>query len=93
MQDLDKTFGFSESGNTEILFEWLRHVIVSQYTTAYPAVGNFLINVGRRKFVKPLFQALIKTESGTAMAKTIYEKARPNYHSITQNSIDELLAK
>src|SRR6185436_1062680 len=61
MKELDDAFHFSESGNSEVLFEWLQHVIASNYKPAYPALENFLINVGRRKFVKPLFVSMNKT--------------------------------
>jgi hypothetical protein len=68
-------------------------VIASKYKPAYPAIKNFLVNVGRRKFVKPLYQQLVKTPEGAAMASEIYQLARPNYHSITQQAIDEIVKK
>ena len=91
MKELDDAFHFTQSGNSEILFVWLQHVITTKYEAAYPALENFLVNVGRRKFVKPLFQQLVKTPEGKEMAKKIYAKARPNYHSITQGTVDEIL--
>jgi hypothetical protein len=91
MKSLDDAFHFSSSGNAEILFAWFEHVIPSAYVPAYPSLENFLVNVGRRKFVKPLFSALAKTDEGKRMAKDIYAKARPNYHSVTANTVDEIL--
>ncbi len=93
MRDLDSTFNFSKTGNNEILFEWLQHVIASNYEPAYSALENFLVQVGRRKFVKPLYQELVKTSNGKVMAKNIYSKARGNYHSVTRNTIDEIVGK
>jgi hypothetical protein len=52
---------------------------------------KFLINTGRRKFLEPLYKALIKTEKGREMARDIYEQARPNYHFVAVNTIDKLL--
>jgi leukotriene-A4 hydrolase len=92
MKSLDAAFHFTHSGNSEILFAWFEHVIPSKYVPAYGSMENFLVNVGRRKFVKPLFSALAKTEEGKQMAKKIYAKARPNYHSVTANTVDEILA-
>jgi hypothetical protein len=66
-------------------------VIPSRYIASYASLENFLTNVGRRKFVKPLFTALVKSEDGKEIAKKIYSKARPNYHSVTANTIDEIL--
>ena len=58
---------------------------------AYPRLEQFLIEVGRRKFVKPLFEALVKAPGGLERAKNIYAKARPGYHPITQTTIDAIL--
>ncbi len=91
MKDLDDTFHFSKSGNSEILFAWLEKSILSNYEPAFPSLKVFLTDVGRRKFVKPLFVAMIQTEKGKNMAKEIYSVARENYHSITQQTIDSLL--
>jgi hypothetical protein len=91
MKALDDAFHFTSSGNSEILFAWFEHVIPSKYTQAYSSLETFLTNVGRRKFVKPLYSALVKTEEGKKMAKEIYSKARPNYHSVTANTVDEIL--
>lgn len=91
MKELDETFHFSKTGNSEILFCWLELVIANKYTKNYPALKEFLIQVGRRKFVKPLYAALAKSPEGKIFAKEIYSTARPNYHPITQATIDELL--
>jgi leukotriene-A4 hydrolase len=53
--------------------------------------NSFLTSIGRRKFVRPLFQELAKTPEGMQRAKAIYAKARPGYHPITQASIDAIL--
>ncbi|MFN8397157.1 MAG: M1 family metallopeptidase [Bacteroidia bacterium] len=91
MGELDKAFGFTSSHNSEILGAWFEHVIRRKYTAGYSALENFLVHVGRRKFVRPLFKAMVSTEGQLEMAKRIYAKARPNYHSVTQNTIDEML--
>ncbi len=91
MTALDKAFGFTASHNAEILGAWFEPVIRRQYSAGYAALETFLIHVGRRKFVKPLFKAMTETEEGKVMAKKIYAKARPNYHSVTQSTIDEML--
>jgi len=52
---------------------------------------DFLVTVGRRKFLQPLYEELAKTEDGLALAKKIYKRARPNYHSVSSGTIDEIL--
>jgi hypothetical protein len=91
MTGLDKAFAFTQSHNAEIQGAWFELVIRRKYTPGYAALENFLVHVGRRKFVKPLFKALAETEEGKAMAKSIYAKARPNYHSVTAGTVDEIL--
>ncbi|MBW8050585.1 MAG: M1 family metallopeptidase [Cytophagales bacterium] len=93
MGELDSSFEFTNSGNAEILCAWYLHVIENKYTAALPALEKFLLNVGRRKFLKPLYKAMVKTEDGKEMAKAIYSKARPNYHFISVNTIDEIVGK
>jgi len=91
MAELDRVLKFTESGNSEIAFQWLLMSIKNNYAAADARLEEFLINIGRRKFVRPLFAELAKTEAGTTRAKAIYAKARSGYHPITQASIDEIL--
>ncbi len=88
---LDKAYGFSITGNSEILTAWLVQAIDHEYETAYVNLELFLVSAGRRKFLVPLYGAMLKTESGMKMAKAIYQKARPNYHFVSTSTIDEML--
>ena len=91
MKDLDGTFHFTQSGNSEILCDWLQHAIHSNYSAADDALEKFLIGVGRRKFLRPIYAALTSTPAGKLKAKNIYAKARPGYHAVSYNTIDEIL--
>jgi Aminopeptidase N len=91
MAELDKAFGLTNRGNSEIAFQWLIMSIRNDYAAAYPRLEEFLTTIGRRKFVKPLFDELVKTPEGTRRANEIYAKARPGYHPITQASVDAVL--
>ncbi|HEX6576051.1 MAG TPA: M1 family metallopeptidase [Gemmatimonadaceae bacterium] len=91
LADLDNTFKLSSSGNSEILFEWLRIAIRNKYEPAFPALEHFLTSIGRRKFVAPLYADLAKTDWGKAMAMRIYARARPTYHSVATGTIDKTL--
>jgi leukotriene-A4 hydrolase len=91
MADLDAAFKFSQSGNSEILNAWLLRAIRSQYEVANPALERFLLSMGRRKFLRPLYTELAKTPAGAEMALRIYEQARPGYHPVSQQTIDEIL--
>jgi aminopeptidase N len=91
MTDLDRKFRFSDRGNAEVLFLWLRLAIRSDYRAAYPALERFLTSQGRRKFVEPLFAELVKTGIGRAEGVRIYEQARPMYHATTRQAVEATL--
>lgn len=91
MAELDAAFNLTKSGNSEIAFQWLLMSIRNKYSAADARLEEFLTSIGRRKFVKPLYEELVKTPEGTAQAKAIYAKARPGYHPITQTTVDEIL--
>lgn len=90
---LDETFHLSASRNSEIQFEWLRIAIRNRYEPAFPGLEEFLTRQGRRKFLKPLYSDLVKTEWGRTLARRIYDRARPLYHAVSSNTIDDVLAK
>ncbi|HMP16034.1 MAG TPA: M1 family metallopeptidase, partial [Gemmatales bacterium] len=91
LQELDETYHLTEIGNNEVLCQWLEIAIRADYAPAYPRVESFLTSVGRRIYVKPLYEALLKTPAGRERAKAIYAKARPGYHPITTATLDELM--
>jgi aminopeptidase N len=93
LDDLDRTFHLSERGNSEILFAWLEMAIANRYAPAFPSLEHFLTSQGRRKFVRPLYEALVKTAWGREMADAIYAKARPTYHYVTANTVDQILKR
>ena len=90
LDELNKTFSISSTGNNEVLFAWLEQAILKHHTESYPRLETFLVNVGRRKFLTPLYKAMLDTDQ-TEMAHNIYSLARPNYHSVATGTMDELL--
>ena len=91
MAALDGQFRFSQSGNSEIQFAWLRKAIASRYQPALPALERFLTTQGRRKFIRPLYQDLMKSGWGATFAKRVYATARPLYHPVTSGSVDAIV--
>lgn len=86
---LDSGLALSASGNAEVLFAWLLVAIENRYEPALPALENFLTTMGRRKFVAPLFAALMEEgDWGQPIARRIYARARPGYHSVTTGTVD-----
>ena len=91
--ELDAAFGFSQSGNSEILAAWFPLTIGAGYAPAEPALHEFLTRVGRRKFLTPLYKALLATPNGLARARHLYAAARPNYHAVATSTLDALLGR
>ena len=91
LDDLDRVFRLSTTGNSEVLFAWLEIAIRTRYEPAFPALERFLTSQGRRKFVRPLYQQLANTTWGREMALKIYARARPTYHAVTATSVDQIL--
>ncbi|MEO8379594.1 MAG: M1 family metallopeptidase [Acidobacteriota bacterium] len=91
MAELDRRFHLSDSGNSEVLSAWLEKSIDAGYKDANPAIERFLTSQGRRKFLLPLYEKLKKTPEGLTFAKQIYTKARPTYHPVSRDSVDQIL--
>ena len=91
LMDLDDAFRFTDSGNAEVLAAWFPHTLRAGYAPAVPALEKFLRYVGRRKFIVPLYRALLSTPDGLAKARALYAEARPNYHSVATGTLDALL--
>jgi aminopeptidase N len=91
MAELDRAFRLTRAGNAEIANQWLLMAIAAGYEPAFPRLEEFLTSMGRRKFVKPLFEALVKTEEGRRRALALYRKTRPLYHPITVETVDRIV--
>jgi leukotriene A-4 hydrolase/aminopeptidase len=91
MAELDQAFHLTQSGNSEISFQWLMMSIKNHYQPADARLEEFLMTIGRRKFIKPLYEELAKTPEGKERALAIYRRARATYHPISVTSIDEVL--
>jgi hypothetical protein len=103
MASLDARFHFTQTQNAEIACDWFVLSIQSDYRPAYQAMHDFLLKVGRRKFLMPIYEALLaqyvvkdgKYESafaqGKEMATEIFLQAEPGYHPVAARSLRELL--
>lgn len=91
MADLDKAFDLSNSGNSEILAVWFLQSIKNDYRPAFENLEKFLVKIGRRKFLQPLYLELSKNKEHKIWAKKVYQKARINYHYVSFNTIDKIL--
>lgn len=91
MEQLDKTFHFTATGNSEIADQWFIMAVAADYTPAYANMEKFLSEVGRRKFLTPLYTEMMKTPKGQEMARRIFNQYKRNYHPLAQESLGKLV--
>jgi len=91
LDELNMALKLDDSRNNEVLYAWLDLAVRNRYDPAVPALERFLTVQGRRKFVKPLIEALAEDETwGRPIAARVYAKARSSYHPITTRDLDKL---
>jgi len=93
MVNIDKKFNLTNSNNAEISHAWYLLSLRVGYDDIYPALSKYLISIGRRKLIVPLYQVLAESKEGKAWVTKVYEKARPGYHPLAQGTVDGILNK
>lgn len=91
MKALDAQFNFTNSTNSEIAAEWFLLSIRNDYQPAFNSMAEFLNTVGRRKFLKPIYEELAKTDAHKKWALEVYKDSRKNYHTVSTQTIDQIL--
>lgn len=91
LKELDAKIQFKTWGNSEISCEWYQLAIKANYTEIRPEIEKFLLKVGRRKYLLPIYKALANNSDDLAWGRMVYKKARPYYHAVSQGTVDELL--
>ena len=89
---LDETFGLTGQGNYEVLVEWLTIAAGSAYEPALPRVRQVLTDVGRMKYLKPLYLALRNNADTLTLAREVFAAVKDTYHPLSLASIEGLLA-
>lgn len=90
---LDATFSLTESTNNEIAHSWLLIAIRNGYRPAYQRLEDYLVEIGRRKLMRPLYEELMRTPTGAEFARRVYQRARPGYHPLAQRTIDGIVQR
>ena len=88
---LDDTFAFTGTQNAETAFAWYMQAIKGSYAPVTDDLEQFLMSVGRGKFIYRLYGALDENGRGD-FARRVFAKARPGYHPIAQRRIDDILS-
>jgi len=91
LADLDRAFSLTTSKNNEIAHSWLLMTVNNRYMSARSRLEDYLVSIGRRKLIVPLYKALMKSDAGAKFAKRVYATARPGYHPLAQGTIDAIV--
>lgn len=93
MVQLDESFKLTDSTNNEIAHAWLLLALKTEYKAVMPRLETYLVSIGRRKLIVPLYKQLMETDEGAKFAKRVYKTARPGYHPLAQGTIDDVINK
>lgn len=88
LAELDAVWHPTATGNSEIATRWFVAGIRAGYAPIRAPMEQYLISIGRRKLVVPLYEELAKTSEGKAWALAVYAKAKPGYHPVTQSAVE-----
>jgi leukotriene A-4 hydrolase/aminopeptidase len=88
---LDEAFGLTKQGNAEILVEWLGIGVASGYGPAIERACAFLGEMGRMKYLKPLYAALAANPDTRERARALFAEVRSSYHPIAQMVVESVL--
>lgn len=91
LTQLDAAYQFTGTMNGEIAQRWYPLAVSNGYIQANDAIAAFLQRIGRRKLIMPTYTALVQTEAGLALAKQVFEQAKPGYHPITSGSVQKVI--
>jgi hypothetical protein len=87
----DAYMNFSRWGNAEVMTEWYVISIRNNYKPAFLPMEQFITQVGRRKYLLPIYGELNKTPENRLLALSIFDSAKLNYHYVSKTSIENLL--
>jgi len=90
---LDAQLHLTGRGNYEILVEWLTIAAGSDYAPVFGRIREVLTQVGRMKFLRPLFIALGKHARTQQLGREIYDAAQTTYHSLSRRVIEAVMAQ
>ena len=93
MAELDQAFSLTETRNNEIAHSWLLIAIRQDYRPARARLSEYLIGIGRRKLIVPLYKALLEQPWGREFAAEVYREARPGYHPLAVSTLDALMVE
>ncbi len=91
--ELDSRFRLTQSANYEVLVAWLSLAASGGYAPATPRIEEVLGQVGRMKYLRPLYEALARNPATRSRAKACFDKYQHGYHPIARQVVESLLGR
>ncbi|HUS31273.1 MAG TPA: M1 family metallopeptidase, partial [Kofleriaceae bacterium] len=89
---LDDQYKLTASSNFDVLIPWLTLALKSGYSAVLPRVQQVLGEVGRMKYLRPLYTALAADPSTRPTAVAVFERNAATYHPIARQMVESVLA-
>jgi aminopeptidase N len=90
-RQLDERFQLTKSQNSEVLVSWLAAALKAGWEPALNRTESLLGEVGRMKYLKPLYGALVATPEGKGLARNLFKRYGSHYHPIAQAAVEAIL--
>ncbi|XP_047326709.1 leucine aminopeptidase [Impatiens glandulifera] len=93
---LDARYSLSESKDYEVKVAFLQLAVSSRCRDYYTEVEKTLKDVGRMKYLRPLYSSLVQgvgNEEDKTFAKRVFLETRDCYHPIAQGVVESILSK
>jgi aminopeptidase N len=81
---LDAKYNLTARTNYEVLHSWLLVAVAAGYDVVLPRVEAVLHEVGRMKYLKPLYRALMNRPETRDLARRCFERNMASYHPIAR---------
>ena len=88
---LDTEYALTKSTNPEVLVSWLVVACHSGYDAVLPRAEEVVGQIGRMKYLKPIYRALASRPETRPLALQLFERFRGSYHPIAQQVVRGLL--
>ena len=93
---LNERYRLSESKDYEVKVAFLQLAILAGCKDNYNEVEKTLKEVGRMKYLRPLYTALVQgtgKDEQKIFAKRVFAEARESYHPIAQGVVESIFSK
>ncbi|RKH15989.1 M1 family peptidase [Corallococcus praedator] len=92
-RQLDARYALTKSRNSEVLVAWLVAALRAGFEPALHRAEEFLGEVGRMKYLKPLYSVLASSRDYRKVARAAFEKHGARYHPIARQGVELILAR